>query len=314
MNVLDWTGPQFLSMFVPACVGAFVFALAVRHGLTGRFDWSGVKGMDLDSYEVAYLAGGPTLATQAAIASLVHANLLTVNPASQRLMKTNKKPDAHRPDLEHAVHHAVHDANGSSMQSIPPKVETALNALAAGPLEQGLLVPVGRRWPARLAPALPLAALALLGLAKIGVGISRHRPVGFLFFLCLLLVVATINFVRWRPWLTQRGRRVLNSLQDSSAALKSSARHAPANLNRQDLVLAVGLFGIGVLTAGPFADFPRLLGPMRRAVSGSWWSCSGSSSGSWSSCSGGSSCSGSSCGSSCGGGCGGGGCGGCGGG
>src|SRR5207244_1758807 len=115
---------------------------------------------------------------------------------------------------------------------------------------------------------------------------------------------AASAFFATRPHRTRRGDLVLSRLKHENAALEFAAKRSGRMLSDGDLAMALGLFGMSILAAGPLANAYRALQPPKPA-STSWSS----------SCSSGAACGGAGCGGGggCGGGCGGGGCGGCGG-
>jgi hypothetical protein len=158
----------------------------------------------------------------------------------------------------------------------------------------------------RLACAGVVFLAFLFGLVKVFVGVARGRPVGFLIALLVVTAIVAIVFLVKGPFRTRRGDGLLRRLRDDNAALEYAAGRRVAGLSDDDLVLSLGLFGLGVLAVGPLsATYTSLMNAQRRAAAHQW-SSAGTSCGS--SC--GSSCGG---GGGCGGGCGGGGCGGCGG-
>src|SRR5690349_20259423 len=70
-NPLDLTGPEFLGLYIPLLAAAVAIAAVLRWALRTPSDGPFAGSMDLDPYEVAYLAGGGRHATHAALASLV---------------------------------------------------------------------------------------------------------------------------------------------------------------------------------------------------------------------------------------------------
>jgi uncharacterized protein (TIGR04222 family) len=163
--------------------------------------------------------------------------------------------------------------------------------------ERGLLMRDDDAWKPRAIPGSLFLLLLLFGLAKIGIGVSRDRPVTLLAVLCVLTAgMAALHWVR-TPERSRRGDRALDVLKLRNVALQYTAAREPSRLAPNDLALAVGLYGAGVIATGPLADVHLTLRRQQQTTT------DGSSSGSG--------CSSSS--SGCGGGCGGGGCGGCGG-
>jgi uncharacterized protein (TIGR04222 family) len=266
--------------------------------------WSDMRHISLDPYEAAYLRGGAAQAIDAAIAMLAQKQLLEFSKTSHTIWTKQPLPaGAHW--FERAVHHAIAPKPGRKVNEIraTPLLTPHTERLAER-LKQWELIPSDSRWQtARLSAGLVMLAVLALGVAKIFVGISRNRPVGFLIFLSIIAGFITLAVFNMKPARTRLGDQALKQLQGESAALQMAARTQPNLLSSGDVALAIGLFGINALAFADnsWADLRATLQPPPPT--------GGSSSSS--SC-GGSSCSSSSCGSSCGGGCGGG-CGGCGG-
>jgi uncharacterized protein (TIGR04222 family) len=165
--------------------------------------------------------------------------------------------------------------------------------------EQSLLMGPFRLAMLRIVRCAPLLALAAIGMNKIGVGMSRQRPVGFLFALTLAAVAAAIWGFLVVPRTTWRGKRFLQSLKERHSAHEFSGRRRAAHTTWSEDAMAVALFGIACL---PFGSNLSLALQMPERTGSHWFDGSG--------CSSGGGCGGGGCG---GGGCGGGGCGGCGG-
>jgi uncharacterized membrane protein YgcG len=182
----------------------------------------------------------------------------------------------------------------------------------------GLLMDDGRAWRAQMLPTLPILAVLLLGLAKILVGLSRGKSVGFLLVLCVLTVIIVVHFVRKRPYRRSRwGDLMLDHLRHQNEALRLTGTRRAADLEGHDLALALALFGTGILAGGPLNDLSTALAPPPTAPwwllfeprASSWSDSSGGDGGGWSDSGGGGGSDGGGGGSG-----GGGGCGGCGGG
>jgi hypothetical protein len=92
-------------------------------------------------------------------------------------------------------------------------------------------------------PRLLAATWIALGVAKICVGLSRHRPVGFLTMLVIASLFA-LPLVRL-PRRTYRGDRVLKLRTAAAGGLRYTAMSAPELLTADELALAFALFGAG---------------------------------------------------------------------
>ncbi|HJQ22695.1 MAG TPA: TIGR04222 domain-containing membrane protein [Blastocatellia bacterium] len=303
INPLEMTGPQFLKFYVILMIVAAIVARLLKRALVSP-RWTDSRHINLDPYEAAYLRGGARQAIDAAIAMLAQRQLLKVSKTAHSVSTTGPLPaGAHW--FERAVHQAISPSSARQINDIrsSPLLTPHTDRLAAQ-LKQWGLIPDDSRWQmARTVSGLLMLAVLGLGVAKIFVGVVRHRPVGFLVFLCIVTGIITLVVINSRPARTRLGEQALAQLRGESAALQMAARTRPELLASGDVALAIGLFGVEALafTNDSWTDLRAALRPPPSTSSGA----------SSSSC--GSSCSSSSCGSSCGGGCGGG-CGGCGGG
>lgn len=289
MNPFDLPGPQFLLFY------AVLFVVLM--GLAAYFRWSlrlPSDDIDIESLkpsEVAYLAGGADRAIDAAIARLVHSQVLAVDTSQGRLTKKRDVPvDA--PKLERAIVLAAAAEGGAKIADVREAAKTGLEPIRERLEELGLVVDSRTATP-RIFPLVVALIVPLVGVIKIGVGVSRDRPVGFLVFGTIFAaIVALAAFAR--PVLrSRRGDRVLARLKDDNAAMEVQIGRRADDLSGDDLMLAVGLFGVGVLSTGPLVDLHSAL--RKSSSANSSWASSCSSTG----CGGGGGC--------------GGGCGGCGG-
>lgn len=79
--------------------------------------------------------------------------------------------------------------------------------------EKGLLVNESDAVLARFLPVLVMLTVAGIGAVKIGIGLSRHRAVEYLFlFVILTVVIAFAGFAR-RVFRSQYGEAVLERLR-----------------------------------------------------------------------------------------------------
>jgi uncharacterized protein (TIGR04222 family) len=289
-NPLNLAGPAFLGLYVLVLVLTVLVAVYLRRHLGEPTDGEDDATPELDPYDVAYLAGKGQMAVNAALAKLVHQDLLTVSAGERKVTARGTLP-AGAPLLERVIHtEAACELLGQSIKEVRSRAAVAIEPIDRRLQRLGLVVSDDKATAARVIPTLLVLAVAGFGALKVAVGLSRGKPVFFLVLFCVLtLLIAVAGFAR-RPHRTRRGDRVLKELQQEHAALAHAARH-PDNLAEQDLALALGLFGLGVLSEGPLADLQKALTPPPGA-GGDGGGCGGG------------------CG---GGGCGGGGCGGCGG-
>ena len=255
MNPLEMTGPSFLTLYLslrPAPLpwrrrsgGCYAFLIVAPE----------FAAVDLDPYEVAYLAGGEKSAVHAAIVSLVRSGAVTVNAAGRTLLAAGTLPPGLHP-LERACAPDIEDEEdwrqiGACGRVAKPLLEKTRNRLTT----LGLLMDDGPAWRTRLLETLPILAVLLLGLAKVQVGLSRGKPLGFLIVLCVLTAIAVVHFVQKPPYRRSRwGDRVLDRLRQQNEAMRLTGSRSAADLEAHDLALALGLFGTGILAGGPLND------------------------------------------------------------
>jgi uncharacterized protein (TIGR04222 family) len=301
MNPLDWSGPEFLGVYVPALLVGFFVALGLRLRLRLPDGEPLASRGRLDPYELALLndANGPV---NAAVASLVHRKGLLLEDGK---LRPGELPSDAAP-FERAVHGAAVEGY-TSLDSIRTQVEAHTERLREALGRQGLLVSGEHAFALRAQPALLYGLLLLLGLVKLGVGVSRDKPVGYLFFTLLVGGLGMLVFLM-RPHRSQLGDATLAALKEDHQPLRTtvSSEGTLEAVGSRDVALAVGLFGASVLSLTSYQSLRQYLAVPASGTTGIGGGDSGGSSGS--------SCSSSSCSSSSG--CSGGssGCGGCGGG
>ncbi len=300
MNPFDFTGPEFLAFYVALLAIAASAGALLRWFLRLPADVDALRLQPtLSAYEISYLATDEKGCARASIARLAHAGALNVDAAKHTLSRGtfNLPADATLTDRylyamipesgDRKVSDLIASANPAT-RSLPPRVEAL-----------GLTASSQSSFLARAVPTILFVFVFAAGVAKIGIGISRERPVAFLVVLVIVAAIGTVLFAK-AIHRTRRGDAFLRRLKDENAALRTQARRRPESLTGDDLVIALSLFGMDIVMDGPVADVRTALKPKSEATN-----C-GAGCGSYvSSCGGG----GGGCG---GGGGGGGGCGGCG--
>ncbi|MCC2656088.1 MAG: hypothetical protein K0Q76_1196 [Panacagrimonas sp.] len=272
-NPLDWDGPSFLKLYLVLAAAALIAGIQVRRGPPAD---RASHGASLSPHEAAYLSGGAARVVDAAIADLLARGAATWEPSSQTVQVTDasKLP-------------APLDAIARQLQSIPdprralPLIEPALSPLAQTLRLRGLLLDPGQARERARRAAMPSLLLFGLGVAKIAVGISRDRPVGFLVALSIVALIMAVVFLRSTTRMTGAGRRALARTRSDHAA----AMRAP---RQQDMAIAVALLGTTALAGTAYAayhDWRHPAGSSDGGSSDSGSSFSSDSSGSSSSCS-----------------------------
>jgi uncharacterized protein (TIGR04222 family) len=300
-NPLDLKGQEFLALYG----GLMAIIIPAAYWLQSRLwlpdDSSPLP--NLDTYEVAYLVMGKSHVVDTAIAALTQQGYVKPEPDGQTLV-LEKPVEPSRHWVEQSVATAIETDNWIS--AVRGADTLKLDAIHDQLIQLKLMMSPTQSFKARAYPTLLVVALLGLGVAKIVVGVSRDKPVGFLIMLCFILVLVAMQLFDGtsfrRPWgnRTRFGDRALTAMRDRQQ------RPTSVDDNPQ-LPMLIALFGVQILAGSSLTDLRTLLMP---TPSSAYTDSGGGDTGIGSSCSGGSSCGGG--GGGCGGG--GGGCGGCGGG
>ena len=284
LNPLNWYGTEFLLLYWGLCLTGLPLALWLRH--RGRGPALDYPGPTLGTYELVRLANRGERLVDSALAALAYAGSIELLP-EQRVRRLTAAPPSD--PYERTVWTLISPGSGGTSELAGIRQRAAHPELAAiRVLDQsleakGLLLPAPERRRLNRLPKLTLVALVLFGLAKLLVGLSRGRPVGFLFLTLLVLVLGGFYvYQAHRAWVTGQGASVLQ--QASFTAQRPGFRPLSAQLVAHTVAL-LGFASLTTLGLEPMATF--FAPPPSSGADG-----------------------GSGCGSS---GCGGGGCGGCGG-
>ena len=242
-----------------------------------------------DPYLIAYLRGGTNEAGRVACVSLIDRGLLVVD--DDNTLHTKQRLKLKSP-IEQEVANLFRDARPASDLFGDPAIRQVCESYDRELTRLGLL-PDAATISARRRRLMPVLALMLaLALAKMYVGLTRHRPIGF-----LILLTAGFVLLAWKvynPWHTGQGSAMIAELRRLFRRLKARAGALRPGASTSETALLVAVFGLGALPKEKFPWARRVFPKASRDSSGG--GC------------------GSACGSGCGGGGCGGGCGGCGGG
>jgi len=308
MNPFEMRGPEFLLFFVLLFVALTACAAILRGFLRMPGGEPGAEALDLSPYEVAYLAGDEQRVISAVVGRLVHEKVVGLDASSRKLTPRETELPAGASELDRAIHAVVTREGGLEISKIAGIAASVLTATRRRLEELGLVVGLAQQFFARAAPVIVAFLAPLAGVMKIFIGLMRDKPVGFL--VLLTIASAIIGFIAFaRPvHRSRRGDRAFSQLREANAAMEHQASRRIDSISGNDLMLALGLFGAGILASGALFGLAVALQPPKKKGGGDWVG------GGWWIAGCGSSCSSGCGGGGCGGGCGGGGCGGCGGG
>lgn len=265
-NPINFTGPEFLTFYIFLVVMGIALAAWLRFSLclvSGNIN----QQPDLNTYEIAFLAGGNHRLIMAAITSLVKQGYVEVLKEKSPFGRTQDKLvvtgkiDAIADPVEKAVAQDILATDGAIKQVF--QKSTGMKDSIRSRLEQlGLFLSDAQALKAQIYPSLIVVILLGIGLCKMAVGISRDKPVGLL-LICIfgLLVLGARFFVK--PQRSRYGEIIFNDLRNRLQHLKT------ANSSDSELVLAVAFFGATVLMADmALADLYQMLTPTAVASSG----------------------------------------------
>ncbi len=294
---LDMRGPEFLKLYVGSLIAATLLAILIRWLASFPFDYSD-NNPPLNPYDISFLMGGKRRTMEAAIAALVHEEVLRIDTTDGYVQVAKGITHGVHPALR-KLHEAVAAAGsnglsyvkaiGVSPSGLFPEIEEKLE-------HYGLIVPWGRGMLVRMGTFALIATVGAMGAAKISIGLERNRPVDILILLTCIAVGIALVMLFKRPHRTVRGDRYVKDFSGRAEILRAAAATGAPGLGGADVAMVAGLYGVGILGGVLLSDLRTVHQRFVQPVSDG-----SSSSDSSSSCSSGSSCGG-----------GGGGCGGCG--
>ncbi|UOQ50749.1 TIGR04222 domain-containing membrane protein [Hymenobacter cellulosivorans] len=278
LNPLNWYGQKFLAFYWLLCLTLLPLTLWWRHRGRGSED-SAAAEPSPTTYELVRLAEHGQRLPDSALAALAHAGKIELLPHQRARRSINASPPTDAYEL--VVWNRVLP-EGSTLDSVrrwvmQPTLE-AVQALDAGLEAKGWLLPEAERRRLNQPVTLTLVVLGLLGLAKVVVGLTRERPVGFLVATLLGLVVVAFYSYHQRAWATGRGTRVL---REAAAVVRQERYSEP--VSTQYVALTVGMFGVQGLNILGLNHVAVLLVPPGRHDAG-YGGDSGSSGGGDSGC------------------------------
>lgn len=237
MNPLDWYGGAFLALYAGLFVGAIIVGKLISISLRP----AGHEMPTTNEDELAVLAGRSPRLAEAVVARMLARGEATIE---RGWVVFGARPSSAASALEREVSLLASPAKWNTIQcgvtDTAARIEQQLVA-------RGLVMERGEKFRLGLLAAVPLLLLLGLGIAKVQVGLSRDRPVGFLIVFLIVTAIAVLLRVFLTSRRTKAGYAVLKQAQQRSERLK----RAPTT---NEMGTAVALFGTTVLVGSPFAD------------------------------------------------------------
>ena len=269
-NPFDWTGPEFLLLYIALLIGVVAFSLRKRSG--GPESYS---TRPLTAVELGYLAGGPKRAADTIMMQLFSAGVATVAKSGVAI------------DRDAAIRAGLVDsdwppASGTiSRSTFQKRVQAQLAAIGSQLAERGLVLSRENVINVRMEHVLVFGALTAFAVMKMMVGVGRGKPIGFLVMLAMVTLVIGLVRVVQDLYRTRAGDRELGKYRSGNAR----AARAPVP---SELALAFALSGAAVLVGTPYAAYAAQI----RSAGGGSSGCSGGGSDGGGGCSGGGGCGG----------------------
>jgi uncharacterized protein (TIGR04222 family) len=251
------TGPEFMQLLFGLWLVSVLIAWVLKNRRPALPD---VELPELHPYEVAHLSGGPLLALDSALTSLIACGKLVCDHTTSALRVTPEPLEPAHP-LEQEVHACVAQTDGLKLAAIRRRADVLTVPLGKR-LEAFGLTGQSSRLPFWVAMTAPVVG-GLRILSRLG----SDRPVGGLVLLCLLGVgLAWLMFARVSQR-TPAGDAVLTQLRQEHQPV----RELPPTLDSSatgPLTLSIALFGLGVLANTPLSDWSALVATTAGASNG----------------------------------------------
>lgn len=296
-ELLNLRGPEFLGTYVilgGIALALIPFIIMARREMKDAGEPEGKSG--LGPYELVYLAKGAGGAARAAVARLIHAQVLVVNQQERTLSVRDGSSGSFEP-FERDVIYATRVSGQIEPAKVGRAVFRSLEDIHESLVRKGYLNDARERLNVVLLASVPIVAVLLLGFAKMVVGFERGKPIGFLILLSLCFGVVWLCTLPWMGKKTAAGVRETVRVQEDSHPIRITASRSAARLQGLDIAMVAGIYGIGALAGEDWTALKKVYA----------YTHGGDVSGGFVDSGAGAGC------SSGGGGCGGGGCGGCGG-
>jgi uncharacterized protein (TIGR04222 family) len=248
------SGPDFLFFYLKlSCI-----TLVIAHGLRWLLRLPTSQGKPqsvlLTPYEIAYLANGQARVIQTVITKLTKQDLIQVY-RQEKMVRFDGNINTLSDPIDIAIAQAATThIELSKLESLPLEPIKLLQEKLES-LE--LLVSSKNKIKALIYSSTLIGLLLLFGIAKICVGISRDKPVGFLIMLCVFLFIISLSL--FIPLHRSRyGDRIFNHLQAEGKYLKTLP-YRPESF---------ALFGAVVLDNEPLLALHSLLAVSKSSSNG----------------------------------------------
>jgi uncharacterized protein (TIGR04222 family) len=256
------TGPEFLGLFAILIVAVAVVCWYRRRSRDKSMELPALaSAAKVDPYEIAYLRAGENELARVLIVGLMERKYLQITtpeskwwnlfPQGKRIEQASDHPDLDQlaPIEREAFEWFDYPRSPEQVfQKAPAGMIDLPSALSSHTVKyeqnlrtQRLLTSEELRDEARWNVSLGIALIATIGVARLFIGVSRHRPVGFLILMGIIGVFAIAK--AGRPGrVSLRGKAYLESVKETWSWLKH-----PQHGEDWSPSIAAGVFGVAVL-------------------------------------------------------------------
>ena len=301
LNPFKLSGPEFLWLYAVALGVAIAVTLIWRFVVwLTRSESATVSGKSLNIWELAYLRGKDQAVAQTAVVELSTVKLVVADKNGSKLIATSQDPKTKLSPVPFAIYRAAQSAGGVASGRLQKEIAFECQRIRGQLIQRGFIKSWGDRiwevWPGYAAFGVLIAA----GFFRMGLGVLRGKPVGYLMMLIVATVVITAVLTLTRL-MTSAGKR---ALKDSVAEVKKyqakQAQNPVPTVSKEAADPAFASWAFAVLglaavqnTLAP--DITDLIKKPELADGGSGSGCGGTGG------DGGSGCGGGGCGGGCGG-------------
>ncbi|WP_223620951.1 TIGR04222 domain-containing membrane protein [Lysobacter sp. ESA13C] len=251
---LEWRGGWFLTLYFAVIGWTYTAGNAVQRFMRGRDGPSAQT--PADSIELGFLAGGAERAADVALVELLTRDAIRLDyPGAAERVASSRSPVWLRASAGAAgvpsrlLGLAKIVQRTQQLAEALPALQAHYARLAEPMRSKGWWLSAGQRWRGRLAAALPMYAVVVLGVTKISIGEARGRPVGFLVVLTALAGLMVLVQLCTAQRRTRAGDR---ALLDATIKTRRS----------DDLAERVALAGTMALVGTPLAEYHTLRTPV----------------------------------------------------
>ena len=255
--MIDAPTDQFAVFYLVLVAVTLPVAVAAGY-LFERWPTSTDDEIDLDTYEAAYLAGGPIRVLHAALGSLAQRDAVRLR--SDGLIQPGPSLPRSMTAAESAVWTAIRSGAGRPYQlyrSCPAVAAECADAVRG----RGLCGSDRERLVARLVPSAIALAPAVVALIRLSHRVAEHRPVALLVAVAAVPTLLSVA-IAGRPIRTGRaGHAMLRAMRRRHAVLADIGGRASASMPYPKVAKAVALFGAGALRHSQLKRLADLLAP-----------------------------------------------------